>query len=148
MTTPPMNYTNDDLFILGNIASLAVRTGIGEQALPLLKLVQQHRPENAAAFIVESMYLLSIGKKQAALALLENCGAFEAEKNRDEALAFHLYLLQQDGQLQRAVRLGTAYLEEGLIESKSAIEAARFVTTECEKALGTLLDEQTSTNRG
>ncbi|TPW28834.1 hypothetical protein FJU08_16020 [Martelella alba] len=147
MTTPTMSYSDDDLYILGNIASLAVKTGIGEQALPILKLVQQQRPNNAAAFIVESMYLFSIGKKQAALSLLETCGAFDAEKNRDEALAFHLYLLQQDGQLKRAVRLGTAYLEERLIDSKSAIEATRLVTTECQKALGTLLDGKTGANR-
>ncbi|WP_210256065.1 hypothetical protein [Chelativorans sp. Marseille-P2723] len=133
---PEVQYSSDDIFVLGNTASLAVRVGLGEGAQSLWKLVQEVRPENAGGFLIEAMYLFSRGEAGAGIDLLESNGALAADVNRDEALAFHLYLLQQDGQLERAHKLGSIYLDEDLLQSEAALEAVQTIVTECADALG------------
>lgn len=141
MRIPEVEYTSDDIFILGNIASLAKRIGLGESAQSLWKLVQEVRPDNAGGFLIEAMHLFSTGQTAAAIELLENSGALEAAVNRDEALAFHLYMLQQDGRLEHAHNLGRIYLDEDLLQSEAAIEAVQIVVNECSEALGLNSDE-------
>jgi len=136
MNMPEVEFSNDDVFVLGNVASLATRIGLGEGAQSLWKLVQEVRPENAGGFLIEAMYLFSKGEFAGGIELLENSGALEAAVNRDEALAFHLYLLQQDGQLERAHTLGRVYLDEDLLQSEAALEAIQIVVSECAEALG------------
>ena len=136
MTMPEVEYSKDDIFIIGNVASLATRVGLGEGAQSLWKLVQEVRPENAGGFLIEAIYLFSLGDFTAAIELLENSGALEAAVNRDEAIAFHLYLLQQDGQLERAHDLGRIYIDEDLIQTEAALEAVQIVVSECADALG------------
>ncbi|QPC44316.1 hypothetical protein HW532_17395 [Kaustia mangrovi] len=136
MSMPQVDFSSDDMFILGNIASLATRIGLGEGAQSLWKLVQEVRPENAGGFVIEAMYRFATGDLTAGIELLETSGSFDAEINRDEALAFHLFLLQQDGQLERAHRLGGTYLDEDLLQSEAALEAVQVVVSECAEALG------------
>lgn len=135
MIVPRVEYTSDDIFILGNIASLATRIGLGEGARSLWELVQEVRPENAGGFLIEAMYLFSTGKTTEAIELLENSGALEAAVNRDEALAFHLYMLQQNGQLEHAYEMGKIYLDEELLQTEAALEAVQIVVQECADAL-------------
>ncbi|RCS21557.1 hypothetical protein DUT91_23240 [Phyllobacterium salinisoli] len=132
MIEHPTDFGPDDIFIMGNIAALAVQKGHGEQALPILKLVQEARPENGGAFTLEAMHLASIGACARAIVLLEGIAIEQMKINRDETIAFHLILLQQDKQHKRAAQLGHAYLECGLIESPEAREAIRLVVAECE----------------
>lgn len=141
MNTPEVDFSRDDIFVLGNIASLATRIGLGEGAQSLWKLVQEARPGNAGGFLIEAMYLFSTGNFIAGIELLENSGALEAEVNRDEAIAFHLYLLQQNGQFEQAYTLGKAYLDEDLLQSEAALEAVQIVVSECAATLG-LEDEE------
>ncbi len=136
MSMPQVDFSSDDIFILGNIASFATRIGLGEGAQSLWKLVQEVRPINAGGFVIEAMYHFSTGDPAAGIELLENSGSLKAEVNRDEALAFHVYLLQQDGQLERAYRLGRTYLDEDLLQVESALEAVQIVVKECAGALG------------
>jgi len=135
MTRPIVQFNDDDMFILGNIAALAIRSGAGEAGLPLLRCVQKERPGNAAAFIMESLYLHSIGKTVSAIEFLENSNAFSAEKNSDEALAFHLMLLHEDKQFNRVIHLGEAYLSEGLLESEVAINTVNILIENCHSVL-------------
>lgn len=81
------------------------------------------------------MYLFSTGKTTEAIELLENSGALEAAVNRDEALAFHLYMLQQNGQLEHAYEMGKIYLDEELLQTEAALEAVQIVVHECADAL-------------
>jgi hypothetical protein len=141
MNIPRMEFNRDDIFVLGNIASMAVMNGFGEHALPILKLLREARPDNAGVILLEAMYLNSVGACGDAISLLENSDAFQALTNRDEAVAFHLYLLQQDGQIERAGNLGQTYLEENLVESEAACEAIRIITTECHSDLNLLTDD-------
>lgn len=129
------DYTREDVFILGNIASYALNRGLGEYVLPIIKLIQEVRPKNAAAFLLEAMHKYSIGEVREAIQFLEASGTFDAAVNRDEAVAFHLFLLQQDGQVQRAANLGRTSMATGSIESGAAREMIRIVTAECEVEL-------------
>ncbi|WP_156936570.1 hypothetical protein [Chelativorans sp. J32] len=147
MNTPQVELTSDDVFVLGNIASLATLIGLGEDARPLWKLIQEFRPENAGGFLIEAMYFFSLGDFSAGIDVLEQTGAFYASVNRDEALAFHLYLLQQDGRLERALGLGEAYLDEGLLRAEAALQTVSIVVDECAAALGRG-DNQYQTGKG
>ncbi|MDC0659466.1 hypothetical protein N6L27_15805 [Leisingera sp. SS27] len=131
MNTAGPEFNADDMFVLGNIAATAIKTGYGDLAQPLLKLIQEERPANAGAFVLEAMYLHSIGQTEEARLFLETSGAFQTENNRDEAVAFHLYLLQQAGSIEQAHELGQAYLAEELVTSPSAIAAVSTVIAEC-----------------
>ncbi|MCP1846096.1 hypothetical protein ACVIHI_009125 [Bradyrhizobium sp. USDA 4524] len=142
MTKNCIEYTKEDIFLLGNIASTAVNKGIGEHVTLIISLIQDARPQNAGSFLLEAMYKYSIGKTREAIHLLETGKVFEAAINRDEAVAFHLFLLQQDGQIERAADLGQIYMDEGLVGSDSAREMIRIVTTECNAVLGRLIDGQ------
>ncbi|WP_420963857.1 hypothetical protein [Brucella sp. IR073] len=135
MIEHPSDLRPDDIFVLGNIAALAVRNGNGEQALPLLKLIQQARPENAGAFMLEAMYLAGNGERERAIALLEDIAFEQMKVNRDETIAFYLFLLQQDGQYERAAKLGHEHLDSGLIESPQMCESFRVLVSECEAGI-------------
>lgn len=130
-----LNYSGDDIFALGNIALLAVMKGLGEQALPILKFIQKVRPDNAGSFLLEAMHIYAVDSSESSIQFLENSGALQAEINRDETLAFHLYLLQQTGKIQHAYDLGCIYLNEALIQSETAREAIGKVVLECEDEL-------------
>lgn len=125
------HFNADDMFVLGNIAATAIKKGHGALAEPLLRLIQAERPANAGAFVLEAMYMHSVGRTEDARAFLETSGALQTENNRDEAVAFHLYLLQQSGDVEQAHELGQAYLAEGLVTSESAISAVSTVVAEC-----------------
>lgn len=135
---PQPKYLPDDLFLLGNIAFKAVMQGRGESALPILSLMQKARPSNAGSFLVQSMYLYSLGETEKAIRFLEESNVFQAASNRDEAIAFHLFLLQENGEDSRAEQLGQAYLDEDLVTSPAAIETIRIVAAECMRRQGKL----------
>ena len=86
-------FRTDDVFVLGNLGLLAVRKGLGKDALTVLSIVQQLRPHNAAAFMLESMYLFSCGRLEDAMSVFEKSDPFQALSSRDEAVAYHLFLL-------------------------------------------------------
>lgn len=136
MNTPQVQLNADDVFLLGNIAAMSIFQGRGEGALPILHLLRDARPDNAGSQILEAMYMFSIGQTAQAIAFLEDSDAFDAVSNRDEAVACHLYLLQQDGQIERACELGQVYLDEDLVETASAMETVRQITAACRAALG------------
>ncbi|MGL6209785.1 MAG: hypothetical protein ACRC14_08155 [Paracoccaceae bacterium] len=108
--------------MLGNIASKAVVAGLGEGALPILRFIQEIRPENAGAFLMEAMHLSGAEGAEVALRYLEDSPVFSAETNRDEAIAFHLVLVQECGNSTYALELGETYLAEKLLVSESAIQ--------------------------
>ncbi|WP_273795021.1 hypothetical protein [Brucella intermedia] len=128
-------FDADDIFILGNIAAVAVHRGYGARALPLLKLVQEARPTNAGAFMLEAMHLYAIGERTRAITFLEHAKIQEKAINRDEALVFYLFLLQQDGQFDRAITLGRSCLESQSLNSERARQEVRIVVAQCETAL-------------
>ena len=134
------NFNADDMFVLGNISATAIKTGHGALAGPLLKLIQEERPANAGAFVLEAMYLNSVGKAEEGREFLESSGAFNTEYNRDEAVAFHLYLMQQIGQIEQAYELGQAYLAEGLVTSASAVLSVSTVVSECADELYEIIE--------
>lgn len=140
MNAPSVQLNADDVFLLGNIAAMSIFHGRGEAALPILHLLREARPDNAGSLILETMYMFSIGKTEQAIAFLENSDAFDATANRDEAIALHLYLLRQDGQIQRVVELGQIYLEEGLIETPEAMETVRYITAACAAEMNAVVD--------
>jgi hypothetical protein len=132
MTITSSPITSDDIFVLGNLGANAVVAGIGEKAHNILKFMQFERPENAGGFLMQAIFLYSEGYVKEAIDFIEESPVFEATKNRDEALAFHLVLLQADGQLDRALDLGHAYIGEKLIQSESAHHAVRKTLKEIE----------------
>lgn len=81
---------------------------------------------------MQSIHLFSSGKVKEAIAFLEASPALSAEKNRDEALAFHLLLLQADGQTARIRQLGNHYLATNAITSESAHYAVRTILQDVE----------------
>lgn len=125
----------DDLFILGNIGSAAVSAGRGDEALNIMRVLQHERPDHAGGFLMEAMHLSSKDDVPGAIDVLENSAAFDAEINRDEALALHLVLLQTDGQYDRALDLGHAYLATDHVFSESARQSVLTVVEEIEAAL-------------
>lgn len=127
--------TDDDTFVLGNLGTAAITNGRGDEAMNVIHVLQDERPDHAGGFLMEAMHLSSKGQISEAIAVLEDGAAFEATTNRDEALATHLVLLQADGQLDRALDLGHAYLDEGFISSESAHHTIRTVIEEIESAL-------------
>ncbi len=128
-------YSRDDMFVLGNLAALAVVTGAGNLSLKILDFLRRERSKNAGSFLLYALYLQSQGMTQDAIAALEDSPVFEAEENRDEAIALHLVLLQADGQFDRALDLGHAYLGEDMIQSESAHHTIRTVIEQIETAL-------------
>lgn len=131
-------HNNYDIFILINLAFSALIRGAGEYVLPIIKFIQEICPHNAGPFLLEAMHKYSDGRIHEAIQFIETNRSFYAAVNGDEAVAFHLFLLQQDGQLKRAHDLGRIYMNEGLIMSDSAQEMVRIVTIECEAELGRL----------
>lgn len=127
-------YSRDDMFVLGNVAAMAVISDVGEFCLTILNFLRAERPENAGSFLLYALYLQSRGKTQEAIESLEDSPVFEAEINRDEAIALHLVLLQADGQFERAMDLGHVYLGENMIASESAHHTIRTVIEEIEAA--------------
>ena len=113
-------FRTDDVFVLGKLGLLAVRKGLGKDALTVLSIVQQLRPHNAAAFMLESMYLFSCGRLEDAMSVLEKSDPFQALSSRDEAVAYHLFLLGQMQRDEELLHLCNAYLEEDLITSEAA----------------------------
>ncbi len=116
-----MSYSADDMFVLGNISAKAVVMGLVDGVLPILRFIQAVRPENAGAFLMEGMHLSSVAGAAVALRYLEGSPVFTAETNRDEAIAFHLVLVQESGNSAHALELGETYLAENLLSSESAI---------------------------
>ncbi len=129
--------TSDDVFVLGNLGAKAVVAGLGDRAANVLAFMQKERPDNAGGFLMQAIHLFSSGEVKAAIEFLEAAPVFEAEINRDEALAFHLVLLQSDGQYDRALDLGHVYLGEDMIVSESAHHTIRTVIDEIEAAIET-----------
>ncbi len=134
MTDNQTLFTRDDMFVLGNVAAMAVVADVGELCLTVLNFLREERPNNAGSFLLYALFLQSKGRTREAIASLENSPVFEAEINRDEALALHLVLLQADGQLERAMDLGYAYLSENIITSESAHHTVRTVLEQIERA--------------
>ena len=123
--TRAIAFTPDDIFVLGNIGAMAVLRGKGAEALQILQWIQQERPTNAGSFLMHALYLFSEGRTAEAISFLEQSPVFEAEVNRDEAIALHIVLLNYDGQYDRLVHLGEAYLAEGLVQSERAHHVIR-----------------------
>ena len=134
MTETEPLFTRDDMFVLGNVAAMAVISDVGNLSLTILNFLREERPQNAGSFLLYALFLQSKGRTKEAIAALENSTVFEAEINRDEAIALHLVLLQADGQLDRAMDLGHAYLGENIITSESAHHTVRTVIEEIEAA--------------
>jgi hypothetical protein len=134
MTQTNAFFSRDDMFVLGNVAAMAVVSGLGQLSLTVLNFLRQERPKNAGSFLLYALFLQSRGQTKEAIAALEDSPVFEAEINRDEAIALHLVLLQADGQLERAMDLGHAYLGENIITSESAHHTVRTVIEEIEAA--------------
>ncbi|MCU0910048.1 MAG: hypothetical protein MUE98_01475 [Rhodobacteraceae bacterium] len=125
----------DDLFILGNIAARAIMSGSGEETSGIVDLLQDECPENAGPFLLEAVHISSKGQVKEAISLLENSPMFSAEVNGDEAIAFYLVLLLQDGQAERARKICTSILDGGLLQSESARRTVLRVLTEIEDAM-------------
>lgn len=110
----------DDMFVMGNIALLSLSKGLAHNALSITRLFQTLRPQNGAGFIIEAMHHFSQGRAEQALSVMERFDPDTATVNRDEALAFHLYLLAELG-FYDAVAQGCAlYLTPGYISSEAA----------------------------
>ncbi len=123
-----MEFINkDDAFLLGNIGMFSISAGLGEYGLPLLKFIQKYRPENAGSYIGEALFHMNSGNIEEAINVLENSPAFIAEKNSDEALAFHLFITYYSGDIEKTRELGTAYLEEKLVTDKNCIESIKEI---------------------
>lgn len=127
-------YSRDDMYVLGNIAAMAVVSDVGNLSLTILNFLRNERPENAGSFLLYALHLQSLGRSKEAIESLEDSPVFEAEINRDEAIALHLVLLQADGQLDRAMDLGHAYIGENIVKSESAHHTIRTVIEEIEMA--------------
>ena len=127
-------FSRDDMFVLGNVAAMAVMSDFGDLTLRTLSFLHDERPENAGSFLLYALFLQSRGQTREAIEMLENSPVFEAEINRDEAMALHLVLLQSDGQLERAMDLGYAYLDQDILTSESAHHTVRTVIDQIEAA--------------
>ena len=123
---------SDDVFLLGNIASLSVIMGHGAEALPILDLLEKERPMNAGSCIMRAMHLYSIGKTQEAIDYLGQSNAFEAEVNKDEAIAIFIFLLSRNDQTEDAVLLARASLSGGSELSASARQSIEQILSDCE----------------
>ncbi|MBC8719589.1 hypothetical protein [Ochrobactrum sp. Marseille-Q0166] len=139
---------DDDIFLLGNIATYGVCAGYGEEAIKILRLIQMARPDNAGVLVLEAMYMHSIGKTRAAIEFLENGSALDARVNRDEAVAFYLYLLQQDKQLHRVESIARTYFEQGLISSPEAKRAIELILAEISDQLSPISQHRTAPEEG
>lgn len=125
--------SKDDVFLLGNLGMMAVMTGHGEEALPILEFMQEIRPHNAGGFIGEALYHYSKGDTDTAMAMMEETIAMDSEVNRDEALAFHLFILFHSGNVEDANQLSHAYLDAQLItepQARTMIEEIRKLSNE------------------
>lgn len=124
--------TKDDVFLIGNIGMMGVIANRGEEIAPMLEFVKTARPQNAGGFIVEALHLYSSGETEAALVLMEDVVSLDMEANRDEALAFHTFLLMQNGKTKEAHTLAQAYLEDQIVttpEAKATIEEILKLTS-------------------
>lgn len=124
----------DDIYLLGNIASHAITLGFGDEALKILKFLQIARSKNAGAFMMEAMHMAAIGNITGAIQFLEDSAVFGADTNRDEAIAFHLLLLQENSQNDRALKLGEAYLAENLLMTDTARNTVERLVSELRKS--------------
>lgn len=131
-------FNSDDMFVLGNIAAMAIVKGIHEPTLHILEFLSAERPKNAGSFLLYALILQDKGEVKEAIRYLEESDVFEAEINRDEALALHLLLLQEDEQFERALDLGHAYLGENIVVSESAHHTIRTVLQQIEEPAQTL----------
>ncbi|WP_282078569.1 hypothetical protein [Epibacterium ulvae] len=122
----------DDIFVLSQLGAHAVVYGLGDKVQKTLEFIQTECADNAGGFLMQSIHLFSSGKVKEAIAFLEASPALSAEKNRDEALAFHLLLLQADGQTARIRQLGNHYLATNAITSESAHYAVRTILQDVE----------------
>jgi hypothetical protein len=132
MKTPIL--TKDDLFILGNIGARAILSGRGAETEKILSVLQAEQPNNAGSFLMQAVYMFSKRQVKEAIAFLEESPIFTADTNGDEAVAFFLVLLKEDGQLERARTLGDAILVNGLVESPSARHAILKVLDDIEES--------------
>lgn len=134
MSERPQYFTKDDMFVLGNVAAMAVMADFGELTLNTLNFLHDERPENAGSFLLYALFLQSRGLTREAIEMLENSPVFDAEINRDEAMALHLVLLQIDGQIERVMDLGYAYLDQNILASESAHHTVRTIIEQIEAA--------------
>ena len=110
----------DDVFIMNHLSFQALQQDQGERALPLYETLHAEAPEHAASFMLHAMYLCSVDKLDEAIQVMEEGEIFRAERARDEAIAFHIYLLQQDGQERRCRTLARTVLDEDLVTAPGA----------------------------
>jgi len=94
-------FTKDDVFLLGNIAARAVAEGRGGEVMAVLKFTQLERPLNAGGYMLQAVYMYSIGAIDAAVEFLEAADVFDLETNGAETFAFFLILLKEQGDLRR-----------------------------------------------
>lgn len=102
-------FGKDDIFLLGNIATRAVSVGRGGEAQSILKFIQVERPQNAGGYMLQAVFLYSVGRIDEAIELLEDADVFHAETNGPETFAFFLILLKEAGDTQRVLREAAEY---------------------------------------
>jgi len=128
-----VDFNKDDLFVLGSLGARAVVGGQGEHALGILKFVQTEASDNAGGFLMEAVFLHSIGFISEAIDLLEDAKVFDASKNGDEAMAFFIVLLRADGQTKRALDLCNSVLWDGSIQSEATLNSLEQIMEELEE---------------
>ncbi|MEH6633697.1 MAG: hypothetical protein V7776_23070 [Halopseudomonas aestusnigri] len=117
------NLSKDEVFVLGNIGIMGVLLNKYELSYPMIEMLQTERPDNAAGFVAEALYLNSLGEFGEAASLLEVSGSLEADINRDEALALYIFSLFHSQQQERAYQLARALLAEETVETEDPIRA-------------------------
>lgn len=115
----------DDIYIIGNIGLVSMDGDNKDKGLEMMKYIQDIRPNNAAGYIGEAVYLFTIAEYEKAISVLEKSGALEAEENSDSAMALHVTLLHAGGRSEEAIELTDAYLDEGLITEQNAIQTLK-----------------------
>lgn len=128
-----MILKSDDVYLLGSIGMTSVIMGHGEEAVPILKLVKELRPRNAGGFIMQALYLYTIGEVEEAMAVMQDAITMDAEANHEEALSFHLFLLFHTGNIEDCHELAEVYLKDHLVMSsvpKSIVEDIYLSTSD------------------
>lgn len=125
-----IELTKDEVFILGGLSITGVLMNELERSEPLILLLQQYRPNNAAGFVAEALFFSAKGDPATSIEVLEESGAMEMETNYEQAISLYVHLLNVCGRREEAVEIGQAILEDGGMQQQHSLDLIKQVVNQ------------------
>lgn len=119
--------SEDDVFLLGNLAALAIGGGIDLPCEHILEWLVANRPDNAGPAILKALRFQLEGERRQAMEVLDETGACEAKYNSVPANVLYTFLAMEMGSVPQARSRARKLLKQDLNINQDAIERLEMI---------------------